>query len=83
MSEKFKELLDEKHSFPCSYKFKFIVKSELLSNVTEKFEKDELAFNYSSNKKYCSVTVDKVVSSSSEIIKIYEGLSKIKGIISL
>jgi hypothetical protein len=81
--EKFRSLLDENHSWPDYYHFRFIVvnenKQELLSLLFEHSvqEKD------SRTGKYVSISTRALVNSSEEVISVYESVKKVKGIISL
>lgn len=82
-TDSFKEKLDNTHSFPTLYMFKFIVKPEQVSEIQKLFAKHEVIQKPSSGGKYISTTVKIMASSSQEIIDRYKEAAKIEGIISL
>ncbi|HAS47341.1 MAG TPA: DUF493 domain-containing protein [Microscillaceae bacterium] len=78
--------LEDVHSYPTMYMFKFIVPS--LSDKVEKvaalFGKEANITNRQSSKgKFTSVTVKVVMLSSEEIIQKYKEVAKIEGVIML
>ncbi|MEO9852178.1 MAG: DUF493 family protein [Reichenbachiella sp.] len=82
-TDSFKEKLDNTHSFPTLYVFKFIVKPEQVEEIEKLFPKHEVLLKPSSGGKYVSTTIKIMASSSQEIIEHYKEASKIEGIISL
>lgn len=82
-TESFKEKLDNTHSFPTLYVFKFIVKPDQVSEIEQIFPRHEVILKPSSGGKYVSTTVKIMASSSQEIIDRYKEAAKIEGIISL
>ncbi|MEO9803595.1 MAG: DUF493 family protein [Reichenbachiella sp.] len=82
-TDSFKEKLDNTHSFPTLYVFKFIVKPEQVEEIEKLFPKHEVLLKPSSGGKYISTTIKIMASSSQEIIEHYKEASKIEGIISL
>jgi hypothetical protein len=81
--EKFKELLDQEHSWPSEYQFKFIVKHSELENVRALFREETIAIRESESGKYVSLTFSKVMRSSDEVISIYKKASIIPGLMAL
>ena len=80
-----KEKLNAVHSWPCEYKFKFVVanetaiKQQLISTlgdlpVSEKLSKTE---------KYTSITATKHCQDADEVVEVYQSVQKIQGIIAL
>ncbi|WP_422360872.1 DUF493 family protein [Reichenbachiella sp.] len=82
-TDSFKEKLDNTHSFPTLYVYKFIVKPEQVEQIEKLFPKHEVVQKPSSGGKYISTTVKVMAASSDEIIGHYKEASKIEGIISL
>lgn len=79
----FKEKLEEAHSFPGSYSFKFIVKTEQQAVIEKLIDGAEIKLKPSSGNKYVSVTLTAQMESSQEIIEVYRKAKKIEGVISL
>ena len=82
-TDSFKEKLDNTHSFPTLYVFKFIVKPHQVGEIEKLFPKHEVVQKASSGGKYVSTTVKIMAASSQEIINHYKEAAKIEGIISL
>lgn len=82
-TDSFKEKLDNTHSFPTLYVFKFIVKPHQVKDVESIFPKHDVVQKPSSGGKYISTTVKIMAASSDEIIELYKEAAKIEGIISL
>ena len=79
----FKTLLDNNHEWPCDYLFKFIVFSDLVEELTGLLNTDRVSLRPSKNGRYTSVSVTMKMSSSDEVLFIYEKVRNVKGIISL
>jgi hypothetical protein len=81
--QKFRDLLDQSYQWPDYYEFKFIVKiddRELILNRLEGFSVIETP---SKKGNYIAITARKLIKSTQEVLDVYEGMSTIKGIISL
>lgn len=79
-----KLLLEEEESFPLKYTFKFIVPTHKLSEIVSLFPDEEnISTRPSSKGSYISVTVIRVVESADHVIKVYESVSVIEGVVSL
>jgi putative lipoic acid-binding regulatory protein len=87
MDDKFKkmhELLTESYSWPHSYMFKFIAPEEQLNHVLAIFTDGfEISTRPSKKGNYTSITATKTMTSPDAIVKIYELIGKIPGVISL
>jgi len=81
--KEFKEKLEEVHSFPGGYTFKFIVKSEDQKKVEELVDGAEIKIKPSSGNKYVSVTLAAHVKSSDDVIAVYRKAKMIEGLIAL
>ncbi len=79
----FKEKLENSHTFPGSYIFKFIIKSNQQEQVKSLVDGAEIRLKPSSRNKYLSITIQKTMASSQEVVDVYNKAFKIEGIISL
>lgn len=79
----FKQKLEDTHDFPGEYTFKFIIKPEHKESVTRLIKGASMKLKPSSGKKYLSVTLQKRMASSQEVVDVYKEAYKIDGIISL
>lgn len=82
-----KAALEQVHEWPSMYLFKFIVPSEnqKVAQLEALFNSEtaEIRLRQSKNGKYTSVSAREVMTSSDEIIALYEEAYKIEGVISL
>ena len=82
-----KKSLDECHTWPTYYLFKFIVENspDKRKQLMSFFDSKNIAVKekISSNSKYVSYSISKEVLSAESVIKTYQSVSKIEGIISL
>lgn len=79
----FKEKLDQQHSWPSLYMFKFIVPHHKENEIQMLFPYNELTTKKSAGGKYVSVTAKVMMRSSDDVIRIYEEAYKVEGVISL
>lgn len=79
----FREKLDQEHSFPGTYVFKFIALSDKIDEIKSLLPPGELSFRQSSNAKYTSVTLQAQVKTSDEVVEVYLSMKDIKGVIAL
>lgn len=82
---KLKELLADQN-FPLMYPFKFIIKEDQEKMVKIKRVFDETAeysIRKSKNGNYSSITIKQMMMSTDDIIKRYQMLENIEGVISL
>ena len=81
--QNFKQLLDDNNEWPGEYVFKFIAPKENVSDVKEVFIGHDIDIKASSKGSYHSITSRIRVSSSDEIIEIYQKAGQVEGVISL
>lgn len=81
--EKLLQLLDNNHTWPDYYHFKFIVKEHAKEEITQIFEKEHITIKESSRGNYLSITVRKMINHSHEVLAVYEEVGKIEGVITL
>ncbi len=80
----FKQKLDQNHTWPDNYMFKFIVPTARTKDVLDLFDKkDTISTRESKNGKYICVTAKRTVKSSDEVLDVYEKASLIKGVFPL
>jgi uncharacterized protein len=79
----FRELLDQNYQWPDYYVWKFIVKVDSQDQVKAHLSQHELQVKVSQNGSYVSITARKLVTSTDEVIELYELVSKISGVMSL
>lgn len=82
-SEKFRELLDQSYQWPDFYTFKFIVKVENRDQVVALLAGHEVHFKASEKGNYISITSRLFVKSTDEVLKVYETISQVPGVMSL
>jgi len=80
---KFKGLLDEQNTWPEYYTFKFVIKTEDKARVIALLDGFEISERASKNGKFTSISSRKIMSSSDEVVAVYEEVSKVEGVISL
>lgn len=78
-----KETLDTCETWPCSYVFKFIAPLGKLDELLARLDGMEHTTRPSSKGNYVSVTVRARMESSDEVIRVYEKVSDIEGVLSL
>lgn len=82
--ERIKKLLETQENWPSSYTFKFIVPRAKLADLLSHFPHEKnLKTKESSQGKYISVTLEKIMETPQEVIDIYEDVSVVDGVISL
>lgn len=82
-NEKFEQVLNDQHQWPCPYLFKFIVPTDNLSLVIAFFPNEEIKTRESKNGKYTSVSVESHVCSGKHVMEVYEKVSTVPGVMSL
>lgn len=80
---RFKDLLDDQNDWPTRYTFKFIAPAEGVDQVADVFGDHPVRVRESSKGNYKSVTAHLRMSSSEEVIEIYEEASTVEGVIAL
>lgn len=81
--EKFLNLLNENHTFPCPYTFKFIVKAECKEQLLVLLTDHQVQEKTSRKGNYISVTSSYFVHSCEQVLAIYQRVSKVEGVITL
>lgn len=80
---RFKDLLDDENDWPTQYTFKFIAPAGRVRELKEVFGDHPVRVRESSKGNYKSVTAHLRMSSSDEVVAVYEEASSIEGVISL
>lgn len=79
----FKNKLDEVHTWPSSYLFKFVVpqakKGELLSLIPSGMVQERS----SSNEKFVSISLTANMENSDDVVAVYKQVSQIEGVLTL
>lgn len=82
-----KKQLEENHNFPEDYLFKFIITndSEKLTDIYKVFDELKYSINTreSSNGKYISCSIQCFVLDADQVIRLYQEVSKIEGVVML
>jgi putative lipoic acid-binding regulatory protein len=82
-NDKFKTLLDETYQWPDYYEFKFIIKTDDKAQILELLQGFTIHETPSKQGNYTSISARKLINSTDEVIKVYEMISPIKGVIPL
>jgi hypothetical protein len=82
-NQKFRALLDESYTWPDYYEFKFIIKTDDKHLILGKLSGFTIHETPSKKGNYTSVSARKLMSSTEEVLEIYQLMSTIKGVISL
>lgn len=80
---KFKELLENHHTWPTDYIFKFIVPAEKINEVKALFPNHKVSVRESSRGNYVALTVSIWALNADLVIAIYQQASEIEDLISL
>lgn len=84
---RFKEKLEETHSFPTDYMFKYIVPSEqnIIARLHAIFENStaNISMRDSKNGKFTSITIKVPVSDADDVVIYYRQAAAIEGIVML
>jgi hypothetical protein len=79
----FQEKLDQHHSWPSVYTFKFIVPTEKVNDLKELFPNHTSSEKVSAKGNFTSITFQMMMPSGEAVIEVYTIASKIEGIIAL
>ncbi len=82
-NDKFRSLLDESYQWPDYYEFKFIIKTDDKGQILELLQGFTIHETPSKKGNYTSISARKLIHSTDEVIKVYELISPIKGVIPL
>ncbi len=81
--DKLESLLDDQYEWPSTYKFKFVGNEGHRDELTDIIGQKPCKENASRTGKYISFTFNVQIQESSEVISIYQKVSKLSGIMSL
>lgn len=81
--DEFKESLDQEHQWPTWYLFKFIAPSSLEAKVVALFPKGTVSVKASSKGRYKSISSKMMMESSEQVMRIYEKVYQLDGVIAL
>ena len=79
----FKEKLDQEHSWPGIYVFKFVVPSNKQQEIRDLFPEEPFTEKKSKAGNYVSFTLKKTIHSSDEVVEMYLKAQEIEGLIAL
>ena len=82
-SEQFRELLEQNYQWPDYYVWKFIVKIEIQDHVLTHLSAHEVSLKVSEKGNYVSISARKLVTTTDEVLEVYEIISRINGVMSL
>jgi len=80
---KFRELLDSQYEWPAAFTFKFIAPVEQDALVRNALPAGEITTRLSATQKYISFTILTWITSTDQVIRVYEEMGRIEGVISL
>jgi uncharacterized protein len=78
-----KKKLEAHYQWPAAYPFKFIVKEEQVATVQALFPEDCFSTKLSAQGRYTSMTLEKVMSSSDEVLAVYKKVQGVPGLLAL
>ena len=81
--ERLKSQLDQVHTWPSPYVFKFIVPAERQEELLPLLPIGQIEQKLSSSGKYVSITLKAMISDSEQVIAVYQRAGQIPGIVSL
>lgn len=79
----FRQLLDKQHTWPCIYRFKFVVPVEQEAAVRLLLPSAEVSIRLSKNGRYVSVTLAAMMEDADAVIKVHTRAATIDGLLSL
>lgn len=82
-SSDFRDVLEQTHTFPGLYTFRFVVPQARFADVQRLFPDTELQTRLSRTGKYISVSARVTVPSADAVIALYAQAATIDGIVSL
>lgn len=83
MFDNLKKALDDQNILPGVFMFKFIAPENKQEEVLSLFDENDVTSRSSKTGKYVSLTAKVFMSSSQDVIDIYQTVSQIKGVIAL
>jgi len=79
----FRQRLDQQYNWPALYMFKFIVPHGKEQGIKRLFPKNDILEKLSTQGNYSSLTIQMMLNSSEEVIRIYNEAGQVEGVISL
>lgn len=79
----FKNKLDEVHTWPSSYLFKFVVPSAKKGELLSMMPTGMVQERSSSNQKYVSISLTANMENSDSVVAVYKQVSQIEGLLTL
>jgi len=79
----FRQKLDQQYNWPALYMFKFIVPRGKEQGIKKLFPKNDIQEKLSSKGNYSSLTIQMMLNSSEEVIRIYTAADQVEGVIAL
>jgi len=79
----FHQKLDQQYNWPALYMFKFIVPRGKEQGIKRLFPKNDILEKLSTKGNYSSLTIQMMLNSSEEVIRIYTEAGQVEGVISL
>ena len=79
----FSQKLDQQYNWPALYMFKFIVPRGKEQGIKRLFPKNDILEKLSTKGNYSSLTIQMMLNSSEEVIRIYTEAGQVEGVISL
>lgn len=81
--QSFRDKLENEHTWPSLYRFKFIVPKDKEKELLTHFPSMDFSSKSSSGGKYMSFTAEILINSTDQVIQVYERANKIDGLIAL
>jgi len=81
--QSFRDKLEQEHTWPSLYRFKFIVPKDKETELLNRFSSMDFSSKSSSGGKYLSFTAEVLIDSTDQVIQVYEQANKIEGLIAL
>ena len=81
--ERFKQVLDQSHAWPCGYAFKFVVPKRSENDLRALFPAADITRRISSAGRYVSLTAKQTISSAQEVVALYQAAAAVENIIIL
>jgi len=81
--QRFKDLLDKEHAWPCSYKFKFIVERQHLDALLAHFPGEQPQVRPSAKERFVGVTLELPMADSDSVLAVYDRVRDVPSLMAL
>lgn len=81
--DEFKAKLDQHYNWPCPYLFKFILKQENVAVLQNLLPQEQFLLKPSAKGNYVSMTLEKEMNSSAEVLALYARVKEVPTLIAL